>query len=95
MCSVVLNSTLVLSYQPREAMLASSKFSWKRRFPGGGGGGAGAVTVMDDVPDFPELVAVMVAVPAATPVTRPLEFTAAIPALLVDQVTAWPLMVLP
>jgi hypothetical protein len=47
-----------------------------------------------DVPDFPELVAVMVAVPAETPVTVPVD-TVAIPELLVDQVTGWPVIVLP
>src|SRR5437762_4737112 len=39
--------------------------SWKSNVPPGGGGGGGAVTVMLEVPDFPELVAVMVALPAA------------------------------
>jgi hypothetical protein len=48
-----------------------------------------------DVPDFPELVAVIVAVPAATPVTTPVEFTVAIPLLLVDQLRGWPVIVLP
>jgi len=49
--------------------------------------GGTAVTVMLVVPDFPELVAVIVAEPAAIPVTTPLEFTVAAAALLVDQVT--------
>lgn len=38
--------------------------------PGGGGGGA-AATVTDDVPVLPSLVAVMVVVPTASPVTSP------------------------
>src|SRR5688572_22847692 len=45
MCSVVDSSTAVLSYQPRDARLASSKFSWNSNVPpaaGGGGGGGGA-----------------------------------------------------
>jgi len=57
--------------------------------------GGTAVTVMLDVPVFPELVAVMVAEPAATPVTAPLEFTVAAEALLVVQVTACPVITLP
>ena len=92
MCSVVESTALVLSYQPREARFASSKFSWKRSVPppgggGGGGGGGGAVTVIADVPDLPEDVAVIVAEPAATPVTTPVEFTVAAAALFVDHVT--------
>jgi hypothetical protein len=55
-----------------------------------GGGGGAAVTVIADVPDLPELVAVMVAEPAATPVTTPLELTVAAEALLVVHVTVWP-----
>ena len=50
-------------------------------------GTGGAVTVMAEVPDLPELVAVMVADPAATPVTTPLELTVAAARLLLDQVT--------
>jgi hypothetical protein len=57
--------------------------------------GGTAVTVMLDVPDFPPLVAVIVAEPAATPVTTPLEFTVAAAALLVDQVTVCPVITLP
>src|SRR5207248_1379256 len=52
--------------------------------------GAG-VTVTSDVPLCPSLVAVMVAVPAATPVTSPLPFTRATAVLLLDQVTTRPL----
>jgi hypothetical protein len=50
---------------------------------------------MVDVPAFPELVAVIVAEPAATPVTTPLEFTVAAAPLLVDQVTVCPVIALP
>jgi len=57
--------------------------------------GGTAVTVMLDVPDFPELVAVIVAEPAATPVTTPLEFTVAAVALLVDHITVCPVITLP
>ena len=59
-----------------------------------GGGGGAAVTVMAEVPEFPELVAVIVAVPAATPVTTPAVLTVAA-ALLVDHVTACPVITLP
>ena len=51
------------------------------------GAGGGAVTVTVAVPDFPELEAVIVADPAATPVTTPLPFTVATPVLFEDQVT--------
>jgi hypothetical protein len=57
--------------------------------------GGTAVTVILDVPVFPELVAVIVAEPAATPVTTPLEFTLAAGALLVVQVTVCPVITLP
>jgi hypothetical protein len=50
---------------------------------------------MLDVPLFPELRAVTVAEPAATPVAMPLEFTVAAAALLVDQVTVCPVIALP
>jgi len=55
----------------------------------------GAVTVMLEVPVLPELVAVIVADPAATPVTTPAEFTVAAAALLVVHVTVCPVMTLP
>jgi hypothetical protein len=42
-----------------------------------------------------ELVAVIVADPAPTPVTKPLEPTVAANALSVDQVTVWPDITLP
>jgi hypothetical protein len=54
-----------------------------------------AVTVIADVPDLPELVAVMVAEPAATPVTTPLEFTVAAAGVLVVHVTVWPVISAP
>src|SRR6266566_7183700 len=53
------------------------------------------VTVMADVPLGPSLVAVIVAEPAATPVTNPLAETVAMAALLVAQVTARPLRAAP
>ena len=84
-----------MSYQPREARFASSKFSWNNSVPPAGGGGGAAVTVMVDVPVLPELVAVMIAEPAATPVTTPFEFTLAAAALLVDQVMICPVMTFP
>jgi hypothetical protein len=49
--------------------------------------GATAVTVIAAVPTFPDDVAVIVAEPAATPLTTPLAFTVADAALFVDQVT--------
>src|SRR5439155_1349285 len=48
------------------------------------------VTVMAEVPVLPSLVAVMVAGPAATPVTSPLPFTVANAVALLDQDTARP-----
>src|SRR5213594_3371651 len=53
------------------------------------------VTVMADVPLCPSLVAVIVAAPAATPVTNPLAETVATAALLVAQVTVRPLRAVP
>jgi hypothetical protein len=53
------------------------------------------VTVMADVPLFPSLVAVIVAEPAATPVTNPLAETVATAALLVAHVTTRPLRAVP
>jgi hypothetical protein len=58
-------------------------------------GGGELVTVMLDVPDTPPAVAVIVAVPAAVPFTRPLELTVATKPLLLVQVTVWPEMMLP
>jgi hypothetical protein len=46
------------------------------------------------VPDFPAQVAVIVAEPAATPVTTPFAFTVAA-ALSLDHVTVCPLITLP
>src|SRR5205823_3218094 len=48
------------------------------------------VTVMAEVPFFPSDVAVIVADPAPTPVTRPLPVTLATPALLLVQLTERP-----
>src|SRR5439155_994629 len=48
------------------------------------------VTVMDEVPLFPSLVAVTVAEPGVTPETRPLLFTAATAVLELDHVTVRP-----
>src|SRR5881396_563069 len=52
-------------------------------------------TVMADVPLCPSLVAVIVAVPATFPVTRPVVFTVATVVLLLDQVTVRPVSTLP
>jgi len=54
-----------------------------------------AVTVTDDVPDFPSLVAVIVAVPVATPVTTPLAETVAMPVALELHVIVRPVRTLP
>src|SRR5438093_11079204 len=53
------------------------------------------VTVMVAVPLLPSLVAVIVAEPAATPVTRPLLLTVATAVLLLEQVMTRPGSVLP
>src|SRR5262245_7474339 len=50
-----------------------------------------AVTVIAEVADFPSLVAVIVADPAATALTRPLAETVATPGALLDHVTTRPL----
>jgi hypothetical protein len=47
------------------------------------------------VPDFPAQVAVIVAEPAATPVTTPFAFTVAAAALSLDHVTVCPVITLP
>jgi hypothetical protein len=52
-------------------------------------------TVMVDEPVRPSLNAVIVAVPGAIPVTRPLEFTSATPPSVLDQVIALPLNATP
>src|SRR5215831_9292470 len=59
------------------------------------GGGADAVTVIDAVPLLPSLVAVIVAVPAATPVTSPPLLTVAVPVAPLDQVMLRPVRTLP
>src|SRR2546423_7836359 len=48
------------------------------------------VTVMDDVPLFPSLVAVIVAEPGVTPETSPEPLTVATAVLLLDQETVRP-----
>jgi hypothetical protein len=53
-----------------------------------------AETVRLAVPLFPSLVAVIVAEPAATPVTTPLDETVAMPVLELDHVTARPVSTL-
>src|SRR5438445_5034449 len=59
-----------------------------------GGGGVGAETVMLAVPLLPSLEAVIVAEPAATPVTSPLALTVATLVLLVAQATLLPVSAL-
>lgn len=54
-----------------------------------------SVTVMRAVPVFPSDVAVMVAEPDAMPVTSPVEETAAVDWLELDQVTVRPVSTLP
>ena len=53
------------------------------------------VTVIDELPDFPSLVAVIVAAPAPTAVTTPLAETVATAGVLLDQVTTRPVNTLP
>src|SRR2546429_3732975 len=55
----------------------------------------GGVTVMADGPLCPSLVAVIVAEPATTPLTSPLELTVATDVLLLDQVIVRPVSGLP
>jgi hypothetical protein len=57
--------------------------------------GGGCVTVTVAEPLLPPLLAVMVAVPAATAVTRPLDDTVAIAVLELAQVNVTPLIVVP
>src|SRR5712691_6937575 len=54
-----------------------------------------AETVTAELPVLPSQVAVMLAVPAATPLTSPLELTVAAAVLSLDQVMVRPLSVLP
>ena len=68
----------------RRAMSTSSRL----KPPDDGGGGAGFVTVTAELPTRPPLVAEIITLPAATPVTTPLAETVAIAALPVDQATA-------
>src|SRR5439155_23915028 len=58
-------------------------------------GTTGTTTVIAEVPVLPSLVAVIVAGPAATPVTSPLPFTVANAVASLDQVTARPWRAVP
>src|SRR6266702_775521 len=58
--------------------------------PANTGGPVGLWTVMTDVPTAPSLVAVTLAVPAARPTTKPVEFTDAMAGALLAQVTTRP-----
>jgi hypothetical protein len=60
-----------------------------------GGGGGALATVTTEIPVLPELVAVMVADPAAIPATTPAALTAAVEPLLLDHETLCPLISLP
>jgi hypothetical protein len=55
----------------------------------------GVVTVIAAVPVTPLVAAPIVVLPAATPLTTPLEFTVATAVLLLVQVNVWPEMMLP
>src|SRR5919108_1750378 len=57
--------------------------------------GVEGVTVIAELPLCPSLVAVIVAAPTATAVTRPLPFTVATPVLLLDHVTVRPVKTFP
>lgn len=57
--------------------------------------GGAAVTAMLAVPVFPDDAALMVAEPAATPLTTPLELTVAAAELFDDHVTVWPVITFP
>jgi hypothetical protein len=59
------------------------------------GGGGAALTLIVADPVWPSLVAVIDAVPTASPFTRPLAVTLAIAALADDQVTVRPVTVVP
>ena len=83
-----------MSYQPRDAILASSKFSWNSNVPPGGGGGGGACTFSVAVPVFVSLVAVIVVDPAPTPLTKPVELTEAMLGFALDHVTIRPVSTL-
>ena len=66
---------------------------WLKHVPVGGG--SGVLTVIADVPLFVSEVAVMVAEPVVTPLTRPLELTVATALLLLPHVIVRPVRVLP
>src|SRR5256885_9431479 len=82
---------------PAFASLPAAPSTYRQQLPDGGGGGGGccAVTVTVAVPLFPPLVAVIVAVPAPTPVTSPAALTLATPAVLVAHVIVRPVTVRP
>src|SRR5207302_7486421 len=79
------------SYQPREVKELSSKVSWKSTTPPP----EPPVTVTTAAPLWPSLVAVIVADPAAAPVTSPLADTVATAQALDVQATARPVSTLP
>src|SRR5438132_692287 len=62
---------------------------------GSGAGGGAHATATGAVPLFPSLVAVIVAVPAAGPVTSPLALTVATPAALVAHAIVRPVSMFP
>lgn len=85
---------LALPLPPLLPLGATYQPAW---FAGGGGGGGavGAFTTTVDVPALPPLVAVIVAVPPATPVTMPAVVTVATLALDVPHVIVRPVSTLP
>jgi hypothetical protein len=70
------SSSLAVASAPDEQS-AMSPAPTSISLPGGGGGGGGAGTVISDVPVFSPAVAVMDAVPVATPLTSPVDDTVA------------------
>src|SRR5215211_1260282 len=83
----MLSSRVAVASSPWVSHPAMSPAPTMTAEPDGGGGGGGAETVMAAVPTLPSLVAEIVAVPAVTPVTRPLLLTVATETLLDVQVT--------
>lgn len=86
------HGALALPLAPLLPLGATYHPAW---FAGGGGGGAGASTTTAEVPDLPSLVAVIVALPPATPVTMPDVVTVATPELDVPHVMVRPVSTLP
>src|SRR3989475_391259 len=80
-CGVAVNWTVPPTARPGVAGFTATEAT----------GTATAVTVTVAVPLFPSLVAVIIAPPTATPVTRPVADTVATPPLLVAHVTVRPL----